>query len=72
VNWELVSAAAGIFFALLNLLNTYIVLKIRLEVAELKLHMAHARAKDKDELRTWVEESFVRRGEFEARLDALG
>jgi hypothetical protein len=68
---QLISAAGGALLTLINLLNIFISQKTRADIAELKLSMAETRAKDKEELRDWTDEEFMRRDAIEAKLDAL-
>src|SRR5581483_2479984 len=62
---QIISAASGLVLTLINLAGVFLANRLRADLAELKAQLAESRAKDKEELREWVDEEFVRRREID-------
>lgn len=60
MNWEMVSALGAIAVALLSAWNSWVITRLKLYIAE-----------QKEELREWIEERYMRGSEVEARFEAL-
>lgn len=71
MNLQLLSTVGGAVLTLINLIGVLIQNRMRADISELKVQLAENRAKDREELRTWIDEEFMRRDAIEARLDAL-
>lgn len=71
MNWPMVSAICAIVFALVSLLNAWVIKNIRLEVARLQTSIAHGRLEDRLSLEKWINGSFMRSKEAIARMDAF-
>jgi hypothetical protein len=67
----MVSAICAIVFALVSLLNAWVIKNIRLEVARLQTSIAHGRLEDRLSLEKWINGSFMRSKEAIARMDAF-
>lgn len=61
MQWAMVSGICAIIFTLLQIASAVIALKIRNEIAEIRLHIAEGRAKDRDDLKDWADARFMPR-----------
>lgn len=59
--WGMVSGICAIIFTILQVVSAVIALKIRNEITEIKLHIAETRAKDREDLREWADDRFLRK-----------
>lgn len=66
-----ISTASAIICSLAGLLNYLLTLRLRAEIAELRTQIADERRKDREELRDWINGSFLRAGEAHARMEGL-
>jgi hypothetical protein len=55
----------------INLINLFLNNRLRADMAELKLSIAEARAKDRDDLKEWASEEFQPAAVAEARFETL-
>lgn len=62
---QIIGSVGGALIALIQLAGLFLQNRLRAEIAELKTQLAETRAKDKEELRDWVDEEFVRRREID-------
>jgi hypothetical protein len=68
---QIICTAGGGILTLINLVNVFLNNRTRADIAELKTHLAEARAADKSELREWAEAEFARKDTMDAKFDAI-
>lgn len=71
MNWTAIQALTTIACACAAALCAYFSLAMRLEVAKLRAEMAGNRMQDREELRQWINGSFMRAATAQAKLDEM-
>lgn len=70
-NWSDLQGVAAVAACVAALISTFSSLNVRAAVERLRADMAEARAKEREELREWINGSFLRAKVAEAELHAI-
>ncbi|CAB4130632.1 hypothetical protein UFOVP130_21 [uncultured Caudovirales phage] len=78
MSWEALAAGTAVICAVATLLSSWSALSVRASIEKMRADMAEARSKDREELRAWINGSFLRSATalaemkaFEIRMDHL-
>ncbi len=71
MNWGAVAAVTAVVCALGTLISSWSALAVKASMDRMRADMAEARAKDRDELREWINGSFMRAAVAESELRAI-
>ena len=67
----IIPIVVSILTGLAAIANYMLVQTVKLSVAEMRLEIANARSKDKEEMKAWINGSFMRSKEVEKDLDGM-
>ena len=71
VDWSMAETVLTALAGGAGLLSLYVGLTVRAAVADLKAAIAEQRMQDREEMRSWINGSFMRAGVAEARIESL-
>ena len=71
MTWTTAHAITAVASALAALVCAYFSLVVRGEVAKLRAEIAESRMRDREDLRQWINGSFMRARETQAKLDEM-
>lgn len=75
MTWEILPSVLSTGIAVVSVFitqfNRSMMQSVKLEIAQLRLEMAETRSKDRDDLRSWINGSFLRAREVEAKFEGL-
>ena len=71
MNWEAVAAATAVVCAIATLASSWSALSLRASLEKMRADFAESRSKDREDLREWINGSFMRTKLVQAELDAI-
>jgi hypothetical protein len=71
VNWGAVAAVTAVVCAVASLVSSWSALAVKASMEKMRADLAEARAKDREELREWINGSFLRSSVAVAEMKAF-
>lgn len=71
MNWQAVSAIGTVVVIAASGLNWVMMLRISLEIERLKAHISESRMQDREEMRKWINGSFLRSAVVTEKFESI-